>query len=239
MLDIETHSTEADDQPNVAHARAAMGQGGDVERRALNVAEVRVVQDDGDEPARIEGHAAVFDEPSSDLGGFVEIVHPGAFTKTIKEADIRALYNHNEDRVLGRNRAGTLALAEDDHGLAFVIWPPSTTWAADLIASMARGDIDQGSFGFKAIRDEWEQEPGGPVIRHLYEARLFDVSIVTFPAYPQTNAEVRAQAAEFDTPAPGGDAHAGGVGGSEISRGRRSVYLARARLELAKRGRLT
>jgi HK97 family phage prohead protease len=148
-----------------------------------------------DGQGRIEGHAAVFNEWSQDLGGFRERVRRGAFTKTLGEADVRALFNHDANYVLGRNRAGTLELSQDDTGLYFRATPPDTTWVADLKVSVRRGDINQGSFGFEAVRDDWKQEKNEAgdweSERELIEVKLFDVSIVTFPAYPQTAVGIR------------------------------------------------
>lgn len=144
----------------------------------------------------LEGHAAVFGQRSDDLGGFYEVIRPGAFSKTIQEADIRALFNHRNDMVLGRNKAGTLELKEDATGLFAKIEPPATTWANDLKESIRRGDINQMSFGFRAIKEEW-REIGADIIRELIEVQLFDVSPVTFAAYPQTDIAVRGIAHAF------------------------------------------
>ena len=160
-----------------------------MERRYIKVEELRIAGTDTERT--IEGYAALFDSLSVNLGGFREKIRPGAFTKTIQEADIRALFNHDPNMVLGRNKSGTLALEEDTRGLRVTIKPPDTTWAADLITSMERGDIDQMSFGFDAIRDEWTTDGEGNNLRELLELRLFDVSPVTFPAYPQTSVQVR------------------------------------------------
>ena len=146
-----------------------------------------------DKQGRIEGYASLFDVWSSDLGGFREVVYPGAFSKTIREHDIRALFNHDANYVLGRNRANTLELAEDSRGLHFRATPPQTSWVDDLRVSIGRGDIDQGSFGFRTMRDEWlpVDVSDGLRRRGLIEAKLFDVSVVTFPAYGLTDVGVR------------------------------------------------
>lgn len=157
------------------------------ERRYLPIGELRVISDSG----VIEGHAAVFNELSHDLGGFREKIAPGAFAKTIKEADVRALWNHDANYVLGRNKAGTLEMEEDDKGLKVKIHPPKATWADDLRESIKRGDVSQMSFGFRTIKDHWE-EGEQEVVRTLLEVQLFDVSPVTFPAYPQTDVTARA-----------------------------------------------
>lgn len=145
-----------------------------------------------DESPKITGHAAVFDKWSDDLGGFREIIRSGAFKKTLKEADIRALFNHDPNYVLGRNKADTLRLEEDDKGLAIEIDPPDTQWARDLTTSIERGDINQMSFGFRTVKDQWTTpKEGKENQRELLEVELFDVSPVTFPAYPQTDVSIR------------------------------------------------
>lgn len=200
-----------------------------IEYRTYPLAELRVEEPDGQRPPRIVGHAAVFDrrsEPLMQLGNevLVEEIAPGAFTKTIREADIRALINHDPNLVLGRNRAGTLSLAEDDRGLAVTIEPPDTQAARDLIALMRRGDVNQMSFAFQPIKQSWvreDDEARGVTthVRRLHEVRLFDVSVVTFPAYPDTDAQARALAlsAGDDAPAmlrdyaePGQEPHSAG-----------------------------
>lgn len=152
------------------------------------------VSDDG----AIEGYAAVFDQWSEDLWGFREIVRQGAFKRTIKQADVRALFNHDSNYVLGRNKADTLTLAEDDHGLRFAATPPDTQWADDLRKSIMRGDIDQGSFQFATVKDRWTHNNDDKLDeRELLEVKLYDVSVVTFPAYPQTSITARSLAHQF------------------------------------------
>lgn len=165
----------------------------EIERRAFKVSELRAI---GDENPKIDGYAAVFNQLSEDLGGFREQIAPGAFTNTIKRADVRALWNHDPNYPLGRSKSGTLSLEEDETGLLFAIDPPDTQYARDLIVSMKRGDVDQMSFGFRTLKDHWEQS-GDKVIRTLIEVELFDVSPVTYPAYPQTSANVRSAFESF------------------------------------------
>jgi hypothetical protein len=163
-----------------------------IERRAFSLTQVEVRAEEESEPPKIVGYAAVFNEFSEPLGGggFREVIRPGAFSKTIKTADVRALWNHDPNYVLGRTKSGTLKLTEDDHGLAIEITPPNTSWAKDLMESIRRGDVDQMSFGFFAVQDRWSTE-NGQTVRELLEVELFDVSPVTFPAYPQTSVGVR------------------------------------------------
>lgn len=162
------------------------------ELRMLPMRELRV--DSSDVGNEIVGHAAVFDSWSETLGGFFpfkEKVRKGAFVKSIIEDDIRALFNHDPNYVLGRNKVGTLSLEEDDIGLRVRIIPPDTSWAKDLLISIKRGDISQMSIGFLVEEDKWSTD-GGIDTRELIRVKLFDVSTVTFPAYVQTDVGVRA-----------------------------------------------
>lgn len=163
----------------------------EIERRCLPTSELRL--DGTVEAPKITGYAAVFNT-WADIGGwFKESIKKGAFAKTIKENDIRALMNHNENYVLGRNKAGTLKLQEDIKGLAVEIDPVPATWADDLMKSMRRGDVNQMSFGFQVNKSEMDFEKDE---RILTDVTLFDVSVVTFPVYPTTTAQVRSLFAE-------------------------------------------
>lgn len=178
-----------------------------IERRYFPI-ESQELRIDGEGEARtVSWFPAVFDSMSEDLGGFREIVKPRAFTKTIQEQDIRALWNHDTNYVLGRNRAQptpTLDLHVNRHGLRASVTPPDTQWARDLMVSIERGDVNAGSFGFQVLKDNWrEDHDTGEIIRELQEVRLFDVSVVTYPAYPATEgvalrAALRGTGIEFD-----------------------------------------
>lgn len=149
------------------------------------VAELRADGDDG----KIRGYAAVFNSLSEDLGGFREQIAPGAFSETLSD-DVRALWNHDANFVLGRTTSGTLSLREDNHGLAIEIDPPDTQQARDLLVSIRRGDVSQMSFGFYTKDDGWEKRDGEN-IRTLRKVELLDVSPVTYPAYQDTAVAVR------------------------------------------------
>ncbi len=198
---------------------------GDLERRMTAAAELRVAADG----KKIEGYAAVFGSRTS-LAFFDEQIAPGAFAKTIQEHDIRALYNHDPNFVLGRNKAGTLELSEDSKGLQYRVTPPDAQWARDLMETMRRGDVSQSSFGFRTIKDAWD-ESGDPVVRTLQEVRLFDVSPVTFPAYEDTEAGVRATAGDTAEARALSRALAKLSAGSELSR--EELDLVRSRCDLA------
>jgi hypothetical protein len=163
----------------------------EIERRTLDI-ELRVERRE-DGPAKIVGHAAVFNSLSEDLGGFREQIAPGAFADAVKTDDVRALWNHNPDYVLGRNRAKTLTLSEDSRGLKIEVDPPDTQFARDLMVSIERGDVSQMSFAFsvRANGQNWGKDDDGQVVRTLTNVRLFDVSPVTYPAYQQTDVAVR------------------------------------------------
>lgn len=170
-----------------AHDR--MGSPAGYEQRRYDVTELRTATED--DVRKIVGHAAVFDM-EGDGGWFREKIAPGAFTETIAQDDIRALFNHDPNYILGRNRAGTLKLREDDRGLWIEIIPPDTQVARDLMVSIDRGDITQQSFGFVTLADSWQKgENGGPDLRTLLKVRLYDVSPVTFPFYSQTDVALR------------------------------------------------
>jgi hypothetical protein len=144
---------------------------------------------------KLTGHAAVFDSFSRDLGGFVERIRPGAFSRAISERqDVRCLWNHSSLHVLGRTKAGTLRLAEDAHGLRIECDLPDTSTADDLRELIGRGDVDQMSFAFITRLDEWTErivDGRMSVVRELQDVDLFDVSPVTFPAYENTRVTIQ------------------------------------------------
>lgn len=148
--------------------------------------------DSAGEKPKLIGYAAKFDTLSENLGGFVEKIARGAFQKTLEKDDIRALFDHDSRFVLGRNRAKTLFLEEDETGLRVEITPPESRWADDLLKSVERGDINQMSFGFLTRSDRWDGLSGTETpIRTLLEVDLLDVSIVAYPAYPDTSIALR------------------------------------------------
>ena len=155
------------------------------------------------EPQMIAGYAAVYESCSVELwswdGGFYEIIERGAFSNVLAspELDCRALWNHNSDFPIARTKnslggAPTLRLFEDEKGLRYEIDPPDTTDVRDLIKRIERGIVDGSSFGFMVDSAEWNgTHKGLPVRRIRSIALLDDVSPVTYPAYPATEAEAR------------------------------------------------
>jgi hypothetical protein len=178
-----------------------------IERRNFNLSELRAITDDKG-LRKITGYAAVFNSPT-DIGWFMEKIEPGAFGASIWQDDIRALWNHDSNFVLGRNKSGSLMLVEDLHGLKIEIDPPDPQWARDLMISMERGDVSQMSFGFTTLTDRWEMQDGKET-RTLEKVKLFDVSPVTFPAYPDTEVGLRSLE-EYRKTAPTGEREGAGA----------------------------
>jgi HK97 family phage prohead protease len=170
MSTIEWVSQEVDERRSVAYSTL----------------EVRAVADG----TKVIGYAAIFDSPSEPMP-FTEFVRRGAFTKTLNDgADVRLLIDH-EGVPLARTKSGTLALIEDERGLRVEAdLDPMNPDAARIISAMRRGDLSQMSFAFRTIKDSWNNDRS---VRELREVQLFDVSIVTFPAYEETVAELRAK----------------------------------------------
>lgn len=158
------------------------------------------------EKRKMVGHAAVFGQATEIGGWFREQIEPGAFKSSIKKDDVRALFNHDPNFVLGRNIAGTLIMSEDETGLKVSIDPPDTQFARDLGISIARGDINQMSFSFQVLEEEWKMgEKKELDLRTIKKVRLYDVSPVTFPAYEGTDIAVRSHdlwKKEQDKPIP-------------------------------------
>lgn len=139
----------------------------------------------------VRGYAAKFDSLSENLGGFREIIAPGAFDDVLNN-DVRALINHDSSLILGRTTAGTLRLSVDATGLQYEYDSPDTSYARDLLVSLERGDVDQSSFQFFVEKDDWNEDAEGRLIRTIQKvSRLLDVAPVTFPAYPDTTVAKR------------------------------------------------
>jgi HK97 family phage prohead protease len=148
---------------------------------------------------RLGGYASVFNTETVIAGLFREQIAPGAFAEALTQDDVRALFNHDPNFVVGRTTSGTLSLREDETGLAYDVVPPDTQWARDLVVSVGRGDISQSSFAFGVPEggDEWTRpaRAGELPLRTIRRATLYDVSLVTYPAYESTTTAVRSAAA--------------------------------------------
>lgn len=164
---------------------------------------VEIRADDG-QPARIAGYAAVYyngADPGTEYELFrygnysaVERLMPGCFDRAAREDDVRALFNHAPDNVLGRCKAGTLRLSVDATGLRYEIDAPDTQTARDLMESLKRGDVSGSSFSFDYLKKNIVAQQDGDAERDIVEVhdvRLYDVGPVTFPAYSSTTAGAR------------------------------------------------
>jgi HK97 family phage prohead protease len=169
---------------------------------------IEVREQPGSKLPKIRGYAAVygvFTTLAEDDQIIVrERVQAGAFDKAIREGqDIRALFNHNPDLILGRTKSGTLRVWSDSHGLAYGIDPPDTTVGRNMVEAIRRGDVSQSSFAFnvreggQSITRRDDRATGKRVIeRTLTDLDLLDVSPVSYPAYPSTSVSVRFQSIE-------------------------------------------
>lgn len=145
---------------------------------------------------KIEGYFAVFNSIYQIFDDLSESVAPGAFDDTLGD-DIRALINHDSSLVLGRNTAHTLDLRQDEHGLwGSITINPNDQDAMNLYARVQRGDVDQCSFGFDILSEDYDVREDGSVHWTIKKVRLYEVSVCTFPAYEETN--VKARSAQRD-----------------------------------------
>ncbi|MGW4388209.1 HK97 family phage prohead protease [Streptomyces sp. NPDC004685] len=184
---------------------------GTEERRRLSLDTSALAVRADDAGSRFGGYAAVFNSRTA-IGnplrwGFYEEIAPGAFSKTLTEGDARMLIDHDSYYVVSRVSAGSLTLAEDEQGLAVdSALDGELSYVRDLTANLRNGNVSGMSFGFYVIKDEWNQETievdgADPVpvdVRVIREVRLIEVSAVTFPAYPETEAELKAVARALD-----------------------------------------
>jgi len=163
------------------------------ETRTYN-AELRASEDG----KTVTGYAAVFNSMSEEMWGFRERIDPKAFDNA-DMSDVRALFNHDPNMLLARSSSGTLALSVDEKGLRYSFELPDTTAGRDLREMLKRGDVSQSSFGFTIAEDAWEERKNdaGEVVettRIITKVhRLFDVSPVTYPAYPDATVAIRSR----------------------------------------------
>ncbi|PKN93009.1 MAG: HK97 family phage prohead protease [Chloroflexi bacterium HGW-Chloroflexi-6] len=178
------------------------------ERRYVSVSELRAAQSD-DGPV-IEGSGAVFGQ-EADLGYFTEVIEPGFFDSVLDDPDTCGLWNHDDDIPLGRLGNKTLELEQTDQALNYRIHiNVDDAEAMAKYAKVKRGDVTQSSFGFTVKSknrgddmdgDEWFLV-GDKVIRRLKKngcRKLYDVSPVTYPAYPTTSASARSKVVELQS----------------------------------------
>ena len=152
-------------------------------------------REDGDDLI-IEGYFAVYNSNSDIADGMSESIAPGAFSETLGN-DIRALTNHDTSLVLGRNRAGTLELKDDSHGLwGRIKVNPNDQDALNTYERVKRGDVNQCSIGFNILSEETDFREDGSIHWTITKVDLWEVSVCTFPAYEETNISARKHDAE-------------------------------------------
>jgi uncharacterized protein len=157
----------------------------------------KITRAEGDDEGEkvIEGYFALYEQETELFDGVYEIITKGAFDNTLNN-DIRALWNHNTQYVLGRTKNGSLQLQADDKGLYGIIKLPNTRYAEDLYELVKRGDIDQCSFGFNILDEEIEELANGYRWR-IKDIELHEISPVTFPAYENTTVQARSKQIEI------------------------------------------
>lgn len=164
-------------------------------RQIRSVASEFNTREDG-EALSIEGYFAVFNSTYNIMPGMSESVAPGAFTDTIS-GDVRALINHDTGLVLGRTKAGTLTLRQDERELwGHIDINPDDSDAMNLYARVKRHDVDQCSFGFDILDEETEAREDGSVHWTIKKVELYEVSVCTFPAYEETSVNARKKDAD-------------------------------------------
>jgi len=183
-----------------AYAIKAKLEDGTEEARSLGKTETRTnhvdfeLRAEGDDGMTFTGYAAVFNQPSEDLGGFREYVAPGAFTRSLKSrSEVKLLWNHDVGEPLASMRGGTMKLYEDERGLKVTAQLPNTSRGRDVAELIRTGVVDSMSFGFNVIRDSWSKDG---TTRTLESVRLIEASVVSYPAYTQTAGTVSVRSAE-------------------------------------------
>ena len=166
----------------------------ELERRVVR-GTVALREDSSGTPT-LQGYAAVFNSETVIGTEFREVIAPGAFSDAIQHDDVRGLFNHDSNFVLGRTKSGTLRLGQDATGLRYTIDMPDTQVGRDVLELVRRGDLDGSSFAFIVPPggDDWNRGGGQLPLRTIRKVQLFDVSPVTYPAYPDTSVQVSARA---------------------------------------------
>jgi len=162
----------------------------DAERRFFTEPVGFEKREDGADENVIEGYAAVFNKDSEDFGGWHERIAPGAFSDVLNDPAL-ALFNHDMNLVLGRNKVN-VTLEQDDKGLRYKVKLPDTSVARDLRTLIKDEIVDKSSFAFTVKEQEWKHIEGRPSVRTIKKIkRLYDVSPVTSPAYRDTSVGAR------------------------------------------------
>lgn len=160
-------------------------------RNKLTTDNIVEVRSDDKGNRTVVGYAVKWNLRSHKIANrFYEVFQKGAFSEALEKNDIRALWSHDTAKVLGRIKNKTLRLEEDDIGLRFELDLPSTTLGNDALESVQRGDVDGVSFGFRTIKQDWDRR-SSEITRIISKADLKEISLVGFPAYPDTEVSLR------------------------------------------------
>lgn len=180
------------------------------ETRAFPLSDVKIERASSDGRLTFAGQAIVYDQLSADMGGWRERIMPGAASRTLETApDVRFLVNHNPDLLLARTASGTLKLDEHDGGVEVAADMANVSYARDVAELLERGDLTQMSFGFWITAHGWAGD-----VHEVYSLDLDggDVSVVTYPAFPTTSAELRSLVDEHLQPEQPDDTETGNAG---------------------------
>ena len=161
-----------------------------MEKRLFNIENRFETKEDGQEV--VVGYGSIFNSRSENLGGFYEYISPTAISEeTIAKSDVRALINHDQNLILARSTTGTLNLTVDEKGLKYEFDIPETSYGKDLAINMKNGNLNQSSFAFTVGSDVWSTDDEGNDIRTITSIdRLYDVAVVTYPAYSQADSDL-------------------------------------------------
>jgi HK97 family phage prohead protease len=187
---VQFRFTPGDTEHYIAARQASYGER---ERRVVTEPmEARAGENDA---RTLTGYAALYGSEARIAGMFREVIEPGAFRSALaRQDDVRALFNHDPNHVLGRTKSGTLQLTEDARGLRYTVTLPDTQAGRDLWTSIQRGDVSQSSFAFSVDKEEWRDKSADLPLRVVTDVHLYDVSPVTYPAYDETSVSARSQA---------------------------------------------
>lgn len=163
----------------------------------IDTCEVREKTDAKAETVNFGGRAILYDHETELWDGFYEKINTDAFKDAVETDDVRCLFNHDPNIVLGRNKSGTLLLVNSDSGVDFTVEAPASDRFKELAESVKRGDINQCSFAFSVESETWSYDDNGDVHRSINLGKLYDVSIVTYPAYEDTEAYCRSKKQEL------------------------------------------
>tara|TARA_R110000824_G_scaffold372075_1_gene561909 strand:- start:356 stop:1861 length:1506 start_codon:yes stop_codon:yes gene_type:complete len=184
---VEVDETIVEDNDEKEDYRSKLSP--DIETRNFKLEDIEVREADGKNI--VVGYGAVFNSESNNLGGFTEFISRDAFEGREND-DVRFLLNHDANYIMGRTTSGTLKLRVDEKGLRYEVAIPDTSAGRDLLVSLKRGDITESSFAFIVEDDAWSQSDSGAAVRTIKKvSRLFDVSAVTYPAYPNASVGLR------------------------------------------------